>query len=264
MSRHHPGVRREGRWETATGEELDVVWSVTPLPEDEGMDRYLLAAEDVTQQARQREELAASRARIVHAADDARRRLERNLHDGAQQRLVSLSLALRLAQTRVTSDPDGADAVLQAAREELALALEELRELARGIHPGGADRARARAGARVARLAVAAAGRRRGARRTAPGAGGGSGVLRRLGGAHERVEVRARDRGGRASRPVGRPRRGRGAGRRRRRSGGRLGLRSPRPGRPRLGAERDADGRQPARRGHRRPRRHSAVRREGE
>jgi PAS domain S-box-containing protein len=135
MRRHPDADERDGRWETATGEELAVTWNVSPLPDDEGMGRYLLAAQDVTQQTHQREELAASRARIVQAADDARRRLERNLHDGAQQRLVSLSLALRLAQAKVSADPDGAESVLQSAREELALALEELRELARGIHP---------------------------------------------------------------------------------------------------------------------------------
>jgi signal transduction histidine kinase len=99
------------------------------------MRRFLLAAQDITHRARQQDELAASRARIVQAADDARRRLERNLHDGAQQRLVSLSLALRLAQAKLDQDPPGAEGVLQSAREELSLALEELRELARGIHP---------------------------------------------------------------------------------------------------------------------------------
>ena len=79
--------------------------------------------------------MRASRVRIVQAADAARRRLERNLHDGAQQRLVSLSLALRLAQSKLASDPGAAGTVLESAREELALALDELRELARGIHP---------------------------------------------------------------------------------------------------------------------------------
>ena len=64
-----------------------------------------------------------------------RRRLERNLHDGAQQRLVSLSLALRLAQAKLEADPEGAKDILTAAGDELALALAELRELARGIHP---------------------------------------------------------------------------------------------------------------------------------
>jgi signal transduction histidine kinase len=80
--------------------------------------------------AQAREELAASRARIVAAGDAERRRLERNLHDGAQQRLVSLALMLRLAARR---HPDDAD--LDRAGEELTHALQELRELARGIHP---------------------------------------------------------------------------------------------------------------------------------
>ena len=82
-----------------------------------------------------REQLAASRARIVEAADAARRRIERDLHDGAQQRLVSLALSLRLLESSL--EPDSAAAhELAAARAELDEALEELRELARGIHPG--------------------------------------------------------------------------------------------------------------------------------
>jgi PAS domain S-box-containing protein len=81
------------------------------------------------------EELAASRARIVTAGDVARRRLERNLHDGAQQRLVTLSLSLRVALAMLDSDPAAARAALADAGDELALALEELRELARGLHP---------------------------------------------------------------------------------------------------------------------------------
>jgi PAS domain S-box-containing protein len=81
------------------------------------------------------EELAASRARIVTAGDVERRRLERNLHDGAQQRLVALSLTLRMAQTKLESDPVAARTMLADAGKELALALEELRELARGLHP---------------------------------------------------------------------------------------------------------------------------------
>ena len=76
-----------------------------------------------------------SRARIVQAADAERRRLERNLHDGAQQRLVSLSLALRLAEARIETHPDSAKKILAEAQQELAQALAELRELARGIHP---------------------------------------------------------------------------------------------------------------------------------
>jgi signal transduction histidine kinase len=81
-----------------------------------------------------REQLAASRARIVEAADAARRRIERDLHDGAQQRLVSLALSLRLVESSLEPG-SAATRELAAARAELDAALEELRELARGIHP---------------------------------------------------------------------------------------------------------------------------------
>jgi signal transduction histidine kinase len=80
------------------------------------------------------DELSASRARIVQSGDTARRRLERDLHDGAQQRLVSLALSLRILGTRVHGDAE-AERELEAARRELDHALDELRELARGIHP---------------------------------------------------------------------------------------------------------------------------------
>jgi len=80
-------------------------------------------------------ELEGSRARIVEAGDAARRRIERDLHDGAQQRLVSLALDLRLAETRIADDPDAAVAMLAEARGRLGESLDELRELARGIHP---------------------------------------------------------------------------------------------------------------------------------
>jgi signal transduction histidine kinase len=85
--------------------------------------------------AHAREELAASRLRIVEASDAERRRLERNLHDGAQQRLVALSVALRLAQGKVQKQPEEAVELLGLAADELAAALTELRELAQGIHP---------------------------------------------------------------------------------------------------------------------------------
>jgi PAS domain S-box-containing protein len=85
--------------------------------------------------AEAREQLTASRSRIVQAGDAERRRLERNLHDGAQQRLVALALALRMAQAKLQNDPGAANELLDRASEELALGLEELRELARGIHP---------------------------------------------------------------------------------------------------------------------------------
>ncbi|MEA2467100.1 MAG: hypothetical protein QOJ57_1226, partial [Thermoleophilaceae bacterium] len=80
------------------------------------------------------EDLRASRERLVRAGLDERRRLERDLHDGAQQRLVSMRLALGLA--RKAEDPAASARLVDGALEELDAALAELRELARGIHPG--------------------------------------------------------------------------------------------------------------------------------
>jgi signal transduction histidine kinase len=80
------------------------------------------------------EELRASRARIVESGMEARRRLERDLHEGAQQHLVALSLELQMLRARVGDDPD-ALRILDASVEKLNAALAELRELARGIHP---------------------------------------------------------------------------------------------------------------------------------
>ncbi|MCP9488167.1 MAG: histidine kinase [Gaiellaceae bacterium MAG52_C11] len=79
--------------------------------------------------------MQASRARIVRAADEARERLERNLHDGAQQRLVAVSISLRLATARLPDGADEARSLLTAAAEELTHAIDDLRVLARGIHP---------------------------------------------------------------------------------------------------------------------------------
>jgi signal transduction histidine kinase len=79
--------------------------------------------------------LRDSRARIVKAGDAARRRLERNLHDGAQQHLVSLALTLRLAKLQLRKNPAETEHLLTEASDELQSAIDELRELARGIHP---------------------------------------------------------------------------------------------------------------------------------
>src|SRR5215207_3399065 len=80
-------------------------------------------------------ELVASRARIVAAADAARRRIERDLHDGAQQRLVSLALDVNVARSRLDAEPESAGPFLDRLARELSEASAELRELARGIHP---------------------------------------------------------------------------------------------------------------------------------
>jgi signal transduction histidine kinase len=94
-----------------------------------------LHAESETQLA----ELQASRQRIVAAGDAERRRLERNLHDGAQQRLVALALQLRLAQMHIRKNPAAAEALVTSATDELKESLAELRELARGIHPAALE-----------------------------------------------------------------------------------------------------------------------------
>ncbi|HZN88495.1 MAG TPA: histidine kinase [Thermoleophilaceae bacterium] len=88
---------------------------------------------------RQLEEVATSRARIVAAGYEERRRIERDLHDGAQQRLVSIGLALRHAQHELAPSANGTQAALDSAVRELALAIEELRELARGVRPAQLD-----------------------------------------------------------------------------------------------------------------------------
>ena len=85
--------------------------------------------------AQAREDLSASRARLVKAGDEQRRKLERNLHDGAQQRLVSLALTIRLTRRQLESNAEAVAASLEGAARELDLALQELRELARGLHP---------------------------------------------------------------------------------------------------------------------------------
>ena len=84
-------------------------------------------------------EVQASRQRIVAAGDAERHRLERDLHDGAQQRLVALSLQLRMLRSDIRRDPAQAEQLAASASDELAHSLEELRELARGIHPASLD-----------------------------------------------------------------------------------------------------------------------------
>ena len=111
--------------------------SAEPLPADtEGrLGAFCELVSLAVASAQAREDLSASRARLVKAGDEQRRKLERNLHDGAQQRLVSLALTIRLARRQLESKPDAVAASLEGAAKELDLALEELRELARGLHP---------------------------------------------------------------------------------------------------------------------------------
>lgn len=101
-----------------------------------GADEVTVIVRDFTDQRAAQSELRLSRSRIVEATDAERRRLERDLHDGAQQRLVSLALGLRLVRSRLDDKSDRATAAgLDDAAVELRAALAELRELAHGIHP---------------------------------------------------------------------------------------------------------------------------------
>jgi PAS domain S-box-containing protein len=116
-----------------------LVSSVKPEPFPPGVEHRIAAFAELTAQAlanaEAREELRASRARIVEAADAARRKIERDLHDGAQQRLVALALTLRRTEALLDRDPTAAREALSEAAHGLEQALAELRELARGIHP---------------------------------------------------------------------------------------------------------------------------------
>jgi signal transduction histidine kinase len=89
----------------------------------------------VTERERFAGRLAASRKRLVEASDTERRRLEHNLHDGAQQRLTALVVRLQLGAERSRRTPERAPAMFEAAEQELSAAIEELRDLAHGIHP---------------------------------------------------------------------------------------------------------------------------------
>ncbi len=115
----------------ADGRELPVELTITRI-DVPGPPMYTGYVRDITERVTAERELRASRARIVSAADEARRRLERDLHDGAQSRLLAVGLQLKVLQGQL----DGTPAQwLQSVREELDHATRELRELARGIHP---------------------------------------------------------------------------------------------------------------------------------
>ena len=121
----------EYRLRTHLGEERDFEVRIAPASEDE----VVAIVRDVTDLHDATRELKESRARIVAAGDAERRRVERNLHDGAQQRLVTVALHLQLIHRKLDTDPGEVPALVEAAQTELTLALEEIRELVRGLHP---------------------------------------------------------------------------------------------------------------------------------
>ena len=111
--------------------------SENPLPPDSEnrLEAFCELASLAVASAQARADLIASRARLVKTGDEQRRRLERNLHDGAQQRLVAVALNLRLARARLGPESEIAAGLIDDASRELDAGLAELRELARGLHP---------------------------------------------------------------------------------------------------------------------------------
>ena len=118
----------------ADGTLVPVELTITRLDVD-GPPIFVGYLRDIGDRIEAEEALRRSRMQLLRATDEARRRLERDLHDGAQQRLVGLALTLRLARAQIEQDPAAALSLLDEAQEDLASATEELRELARGLHP---------------------------------------------------------------------------------------------------------------------------------
>jgi GAF domain-containing protein len=106
-----------------------------PPETEQRLDEFTELVATAISNATARAELVASRARIVAAGDEARRRIERNLHDGTQQRLVSLGLALRVAEANLPPERDDLRAQLSGVATGLVAAVEDLQEISRGIHP---------------------------------------------------------------------------------------------------------------------------------
>ena len=217
--------------------------SEDPLPPDteNRLGAFCELASLAVASAQARADLIASRARLVKAGDEQRRRLERNLHDGAQQRLVSVALKLRLARARAGLAPEAA---ADAARGRLARARHRPRRSCASSRAGCTRRSSATSGCARALEALAerlaGPGRDRRGRRAAARARRGDGVLHRLRGADQRRQAR----GGDPRARVGPPRRRRPALRgRRRRPRRRRHVerdRHPRPARPRRGGGRHA------------------------
>jgi signal transduction histidine kinase len=106
-----------------------------PVDTEERLDKFTQLVATAVANAESKSELAASRRRIVAASDETRRRVERDLHDGTQQRLVSLGLAVRAAEANLPPDRDDLRAQLSAVAMGLVAAVEDLQEISRGIHP---------------------------------------------------------------------------------------------------------------------------------
>jgi signal transduction histidine kinase len=138
-----PGTGRTATVVERDGQPIAALVHDTALAENAELVRSVCAAAALTLENERLQaalrarlaELQASRARLVEATETERRRIERDLHDGTQQRLVSLAMSLGLAESKLADDPSAAAPLVREARETLALALAELRELSQGIYP---------------------------------------------------------------------------------------------------------------------------------
>ena len=106
-----------------------------PTDTEERLARFTELVATAVSNATMRGELVASRARVIAAGDDARRRIERDLHDGAQQQLVTLALAMRTAEGRIPTGQEQLKAEVDGFADRVTSLVEELREMSRGIHP---------------------------------------------------------------------------------------------------------------------------------
>ena len=236
--RGHP-YADDGRGAAVINEEATLVYDAS-LDDDPELIEAVVSAAAIALESR------ARLGRIVTAGDDERRRLERNLHDGAQQRLVALAMQLRLVQHEIHTDPAAAQALVDTASKELALSLEELRELARGIHPAVLDHGlepalHSLAGQATVPTEVAYDAEGRLPEPIELAAYFVTSEALANVGKYARAQQRERARGAPRRRAGGRDRRRRDRRRRRR-----ARLRPARARRPRRGARRPAAGRQPA------------------
>ena len=164
-----------------------------PADAEERLAQFAELLATAVSNADMRAELAASRARVIAAADESRRRIERDLHDGAQQRLVTLAVALQRAQAKIPSAFDEVRADVGRVADGLTRRARRTPRSLTGYPPGDPHRGRAFAGAQSTRAALGRpgqAGHRLRAPATRPGRG--SRLLHRLGGAHQRVKARER------------------------------------------------------------------------
>ena len=163
-----------------------------PLGAEERLARFTELVATAIANAESRAEVAASRARVVAAGDEERRRVVRDLHDGAQQRLVHAIATLELAAQAHEQGDEGAPSLVAEALENARLANEELRALSHGILPAALTSRRPAHGRGLARLPDAAAGRDRRLGRPVARRGRGDRLLRRRGSADQHRQARSR------------------------------------------------------------------------